>query len=251
MRVTRVKNQESRRGENISEFLVGYALSRARTGLFIALAIGGLTTCAGGQNSLSQSVSATSEGMQSSDATAIQAQSLAQLVGKVLDRAGKALPDIDVTLVAESNGVHSNSKSDWQGGFSFDDLAPGIYQVKVNAPGLGLSGAAQVVLGPGQRRQLNVLAMEPATEKTVVNVNANLQQVAQAQVEQQEQQRVFGFFPNYYTSYLWDAAPMPGKLKFSLAVRTLTDPVTFFMTGAIAGVEQAHNTFPGYGQGFE
>ena len=245
--------------QHMSKFLLGYTLALARTGFFIALSLGGLTTCVRGQwvaspyspNVLSQSVPATRDGMQRPDATATQAQPFATLVGKVLDPAGNALPGVDVTLVEVSSGMHSVLKSDPQGGFMFTDLAPGIYQVKVDAPGLGLSGAAQVVLGRSQRRQLNVFAMQPAAEKTTVNVTATLQQIAQAQVKQQEQQRVLGFFPNYYTSYLWDAAPMTKKLKFTLALRTLTDPVTFFMTGAIAGVEQAHKTFPGYGQGSE
>ncbi len=238
--------------QDMSKFLLGYTLALARTGLFIALSLGGLTTCLRGQwvatpyspNVLSQSVPATRDGMQRPDATATQAQLFATLVGKVLDVAGNALPGVDVTLVGVSNGKHSILKSDPQGVFMFADLAPGIYQLKVDAPGLGLSGAAQVVLGRRQRRQLNVFAMQAATQKTTVNVTATLQQIAQAQVKKQEQQRVLGFFPNYYTSYLWDAAPMTKKLKFTLALRTLTDPVTFFVTGAIAGVEQAHNTFP-------
>ncbi len=244
--------------QDMSKFLLGYTLALARTGLFIVLSLGGLTTCVRGQwvatpyspNVLSQSVPDT-RGMQRPDATATQAQPFATLVGKVLDVAGNALPGVDVTLVGVSNGKHSILKSDPQGVFMFADLAPGIYQLKVDVPGLGLSGAAQVVLGRRQRRQLNVFAMQAATQKTTVNVTATLQQIAQAQVKGQEEQRVLGFFPNYYTSYLWDAAPMTKKLKFTLALRTLTDPVTFFVTGAIAGVEQAHNTFPGYGQGSE
>ncbi|MFL6450092.1 MAG: carboxypeptidase-like regulatory domain-containing protein [Bryobacteraceae bacterium] len=244
---------------HMSKFLLGYTPALASTGLFIALLLGGLTTCVSGQrletpdslSGLSQSVPATRDYMPGPDDTATQAQAFATLVGKVRDVAGNALPGVDVTLVGVNNGVHSTLKSDPQGGFLFADLRPGIYQVKVDAPGLGLSGAAQVVLGRSQRRQLNVFAMQPATQKTTVNVAATLEQIAEAQVKQQEQQRVLGFFPNYYTSYLWDAAPMTRKLKFTLALRTLTDPVTFFTTGAIAGVELAHNTFPGYGQGFE
>ncbi len=245
--------------QDMSKFLLSYTLAVARTGVFIALSVGGFTTCVRGQsiamphspNLLSQVVPATRDGMQSPDAPASQARAFATLVGKVRDVAGNVLPGADVTLTGVSNGVHSTVKSDPQGGFTFDDLAPGIYQVKVDAPALGLSGAAQVVLGRSQRRQLNVFAMQAAAQKTTVHVTATLQQIAQAQVKEQEQQRVLGFFPNYYTSYLWDAAPMNKKLKLTLALRTLTDPVTFFVTGAIAAVEQAHNTFPGYGQGSE
>ena len=44
---------------------------------------------------------------------------------------------------------------------------------------------------------------------------------------------------------------MTTKLKFKLALRTTTDPVTFFVVAGVAGAEQAHKTFPGYGQGSE
>ncbi len=48
---------------------------------------------------------------------------------------------------------------------------------------------------------------------------------------------------------IWDAAPLTSKLKFNLALRSSTDPVAFLLAGGVAGVEQAHNTFPGYGSG--
>ncbi len=70
-------------------------------------------------------------------------------------------------------------------------------------------------------------------------------------MEAQEKQRVLGFLPNYYSSYIWDAAPMTPKLKFKLSLRSTTDPVTFLVAAGLAGVEQKHNTFPGYGQGSE
>ena len=44
---------------------------------------------------------------------------------------------------------------------------------------------------------------------------------------------------------------MTRKLKFKLAVRTAVDPVTFLVVGGIAGAEQYHKTFPGYGMGAE
>ncbi|HEX7363282.1 MAG TPA: hypothetical protein VF283_22560 [Bryobacteraceae bacterium] len=69
-------------------------------------------------------------------------------------------------------------------------------------------------------------------------------------MHQQEKHRIVGILPNYYTSYIW-TAPMPPKLTFNLAFRSLTDLVTFLVAAGVAGVEQAHNTFPGYGPGWE
>jgi hypothetical protein len=42
---------------------------------------------------------------------------------------------------------------------------------------------------------------------------------------------------------------MTPKQKFELAWKTTVDPVTFGIVGAIAGVQQAQNSFSGYGQG--
>jgi len=68
----------------------------------------------------------------------------------------------------------------------------------------------------------------------------------------EEKQRVLGVLPNVYTSYIWDAAPMTPELKFRLALRSSLDPVTLLVARLLwAGVEQAHNSFPGYDQGFE
>ena len=55
--------------------------------------------------------------------------------------------------------------------------------------------------------------------------------------------------PNFYVSYVPNAAPLSSKQKFQLAWKTVIDPVTFGLTAGIAGVEQAQNHFSGYGQG--
>jgi hypothetical protein len=49
--------------------------------------------------------------------------------------------------------------------------------------------------------------------------------------------------------YAPDAPRLTSKQKFNLAWRSLIDPVTFLSVGFFAGVEQANNTFSGYGQG--
>ena len=58
-----------------------------------------------------------------------------------------------------------------------------------------------------------------------------------------------GVIPNFYVSYDPHAAPLDTRQKFQLAWKTNIDPITWLMTGAVAGVEQADNTFAGYGQG--
>ena len=76
-------------------------------------------------------------------------------------------------------------------------------------------------------------------------------EIAQAELKEQEKQRVFGVIPNFYVTYVPKAAPLSTKQKFQLAFKSTVDPVSFGITGAIAGIEQAQNHFPGYGQGAE
>ena len=58
-----------------------------------------------------------------------------------------------------------------------------------------------------------------------------------------------GVFPNFYSSYIWDAAPLSSAQKYQLAAHSLVDPFSFVGTGIFAAAEQWQNTFPGYGQG--
>jgi len=60
---------------------------------------------------------------------------------------------------------------------------------------------------------------------------------------------VLDVIPNFYVTYRPDAVPLTSKQKFGLAWRTTIDPVTFVLAGGIAGIQQAQNHFPGYGQG--
>ena len=69
------------------------------------------------------------------------------------------------------------------------------------------------------------------------------------QIKEQEKQRVLGFIPNFYVSYVPDAAPLAPKQKFELAWRSIIDPITFVGVGFLAGFEQASDDFQGYGQG--
>jgi hypothetical protein len=48
---------------------------------------------------------------------------------------------------------------------------------------------------------------------------------------------------------IYDAAPLTSKQKFSLAARGTFDPVSMIGVGFAAGLEQVHNSYPGYGQG--
>jgi len=73
--------------------------------------------------------------------------------------------------------------------------------------------------------------------------------IAAEQMKAAEQQRLMGIIPNFYTSYTYDTAPLTTKQKFLFAARGRFDPVAMIGVGFGAGIEQATNAYPGYGQG--
>jgi hypothetical protein len=90
------------------------------------------------------------------------------------------------------------------------------------------------------------LSVATATTEVVVQPT---DVIAAQQIKAEEKQRVFGVIPDFYTSYIWNAAPLTTKQKFSLAARDTFDPMSFVGVSIGAGIEQANNSFPGYGQG--
>ncbi len=176
-------------------------------------------------------------------------QSSASLSGTVLDISGAAVSGAEVTLAGQSGLVERTLKSDNNGQFSFGDLASGTYRVTITSSGLQSFVSADIHLMAGEAHELLKIGLPIASTTSDVQVTVTQEEVAQEQVRAAEKQRVLGIIPNFYSSYIWHAAPLTSKLKFGLALRTTTDPVAFLIAGGVAGVEQAHNTFPGYGSG--
>lgn len=72
---------------------------------------------------------------------------------------------------------------------------------------------------------------------------------AEEQLKQQEHQRILGVVPNFSTTDNQNALPLSAGQKFRLMFRGVTDPFEFVAAGADAGISQAEDDFPGYGQG--
>jgi Carboxypeptidase regulatory-like domain len=229
-------------------------------GLVVVFVLGALPTCLSAQEIVNTSLrnlvlpdaAGRDDTVQVPGSQTVQPQSSASIAGTVRDAHGAAVPDARVTLVGQNNAVDRIVTADSKGAFTFADLVPGTYRVTITAvAGLEPFVSAAVVLSAGERRELRIIGTRIPTTSTSVNVVATLSEIAQEQVREQEKQRVLRFLPNYYSSYIWDAAPMTAKLKFKLSLRSTTDPVTFLVAAGLAGVEQRHNTFPGYGQSSE
>jgi Carboxypeptidase regulatory-like domain len=177
--------------------------------------------------------------------------SSATITGTIHDSSGISVPGLRVNLIALDNPVTRTVIADLDAAFLFTDLPPGTYRLTTQAAGLEPFTSEPLTLSAGEKRELPIVVLRLATKMTTINVVASPGQIAEAQVMQEEQQRIVGFLPNFYTSYIWNAAPLTPKLKFNLALRTITDPVTFVVAAGVAGTEQAHKTFPGYGQELE
>jgi hypothetical protein len=68
-------------------------------------------------------------------------------------------------------------------------------------------------------------------------------------LRQEEKQRALGVVPMFGVTNVHNAPPLSSRQKFRLMTRSLLDPFTFVIVGLQAGISQAENNFPQYGQG--
>jgi hypothetical protein len=69
-------------------------------------------------------------------------------------------------------------------------------------------------------------------------------------IERKEQsQRILGVLPQFSVTSRQNAPPLTSGEKFHLFVKAAFDPVIFAVVGLQAGISQAEDEFPGYGQG--
>jgi len=171
--------------------------------------------------------------------------------GQIADKSGAAIVGAHVKLSLDGQSatqVIIEAGADNDGQFTFTNIPPGSFQLTVSSPGF----ATRTIPGTLHAGEVDVVPMielELATAVTEVHVAAPTAEVAEAQIQEQEKQRVLGVFPNFYVSYDPSAVALRPKQKFELAWKTTIDPVTFVLIGAVAGIQQSQNTFGGYGQG--
>jgi hypothetical protein len=179
----------------------------------------------------------------------LESQSTANISGTVLDINEGAVPHAQITLETLDGTARHIEVADTVGFFSFKNLSPGTFKVRITAPGLEPFESYEITLHAGEKYQLPKVALPIVVARLELNVTITEEQLAQEQVDAQIQQRVFGIFPNFYTSFIWNAAPLRPRQKFHLALRASTDPVSFLNPALLAALQQARNTYPGYGQG--
>ena len=155
-----------------------------------------------------------------------------------------------VTLTHDQDSVTQEVQSDEDGHFAFGNVAPGLLQVTIVADGF----TGQMVsgtLGPSENYLFPQITLSLATQVTEIRVSPSMKEIAQEQLKDQEKQRAFGIVPNFYVSYVGEAAPLTSTQKFQLALKTAADPVSIASVSIIAGINQATDRYSGYGQGGE
>ncbi|MBB5059396.1 hypothetical protein HDF16_004119 [Granulicella aggregans] len=177
-----------------------------------------------------------------------QTQEQGTISGIVLDPSGASVVGARVTLNSVNGTQVRAIKSKPDGAFVFFAVPPGSYTVGINADGLEPFISDPFVLTTGQAYDVPRTLLSIASTSTSIEVRPT-DVIAAEQIKQEEKQRILGFAPAFYVSYVPDAAPMTTKQKYSLAAHDTLDWSTYIGVSIGAGIQQANNSFRGYGQG--
>jgi Carboxypeptidase regulatory-like domain len=175
-------------------------------------------------------------------------QQQGSITGKIVDQSGATIVGAVVKLSRDGQSAGSETTSDEDGRFAFSRVPPGPFQLTVSSPGLasqGLSGTLQLA----QAYVTPLITLVIPAQVTEVRVGLPPEELAAVQIKEQEKQRVLGLVPNFYVSYVQNAAPLNAKQKFELAWKSASDPVTVVGIGFLAGIDQAADRWGAYGQG--
>src|SRR5579884_3314606 len=176
-------------------------------------------------------------------------QETGSIQGKVTDTSGAPILGAVVTVTDAGNS--RTTATDAQGAFRISSLPSGNYNVKISANGLADWSASNVPASPDPESKPLLAVMRVAPAVTSVTVGLPPQEVAQAQLKQEEKQRVLAVLPNFYVAYESHPAPLSPKQKFHLGMKVLFDPATIAAVGITAGIQQQRKSYYQYGQGAE
>ena len=174
----------------------------------------------------------------------------AEVNGTVTDTNGDLVPGATVALDAPAASGHQTQVANDSAFFQFAGLKPGLpYRVTVSANGFQSWSSPPITLKAGQFFGITDIKLKFDAGVSSVTVYSSTELIAAQQVRLEEQQRVLGFIPNFYVVYYSkNAVPLTTKLKFQMAYKAATDPVSVVGAAALAGMNQAGDT-PNYRQG--
>jgi hypothetical protein len=140
--------------------------------------------------------------------------------------------------------------TDPAGRFAFAAVPGGLYVLTVSASGFTTLLVKRTLMD-GESAQLAPIVLSMSSVTSEVDVTVTEHELSLEQLHDEEQQRVFGFIPNFYVVYTPHAVPLSSAEKFHLAYKSLIDPVTIAISAGTAGVEEADKDYNGWGQGTE
>jgi hypothetical protein len=175
-------------------------------------------------------------------------QTPATLTGTVTDPSGAVVAGASVILENTATHARFTAISDAGGIFTFTAVPPGSLTLNIVAIDFSSPKPRTIVAQPGQAIDLQEIPLGLASVNSSVEA-ASEHEIAAQQLQVEEKQRILGVVPNFYASYVWNAAPLSPGQKFQLAARASIDPFTFIAAGVTAGIEQAQDTYEEYGQG--
>ena len=170
------------------------------------------------------------------------------IVGTVVDTSAAPVAHATVRLSLNAREPDRETQSSDGGDFTFWNVPPGAFQLSVTAPGFSVRTIS------GELRASEELKLPPTTLAvaafdTGVIVTPTQEQVAEAQIKEEEKQRIIGIFPNYFVNYDADAAPLNVSQKFELTWKGFVDPTAFISTAVGAAIDQARHLNKGFGPG--
>lgn len=176
----------------------------------------------------------------------------AMMFGDVIDSHDALVPGakiraFELTHPTEEKTAIANDAGHWE----LTGLRPGSWTVFVTAQDLTTFQAPRVSLKPGGHQEIQGVVLTIPEQHSDITVTMTVEQVAEQEMKDQEKQRSLAIFPNFNTSYVWNAAPLTRKQKFRLSMRSTLDPVSFGTAAAVSGYQYGTNKYPEYGNGFE
>lgn len=171
--------------------------------------------------------------------------------GMVTDADGAFIAGAQVVLKNTQALQQSSSVTNENGAFQIDSVRAGRYKITVSAKGFAAYTSGEIVVHSGEGVALEPIVLQVAQASENIVVALSRHEIAEAQIKEEEQQRLAGIFPEFRVSYKWDAVPLSTKQKFEIAWKSSSDPTTVAFAGAVAGYEQARNNLRSYGQGMQ
>ena len=183
-------------------------------------------------------------------------------MGTVTDVLNAPVAGATVVLQGPVDSDRHTVATDDNGVFEIHNVQPGTpYHLTISAEGFVDWASPVAILDPGEHKVLTVSKLQIIRVDVAVTVRPKTnEEIATEQVQVALKQRGFGILPNFFEVFPSrdgsPPAPLTAKLKFSLAFKAATDPVTVAGVVFITGVGQAggflhyNGGLEGFGQRF-